>query len=83
MTSHSDLIADASGIMYMNKYASGAIKDVSKVEAFKLWNFNFKAAPKAGLSIAHNWTKQQEWADDKYAAKEKNSSKLTWKKDDI
>lgn len=68
MTSHSDLIADASGkliigffslardllkfcigIMYMNKYASGAIKDVSKVEAFKLWNFNFKAAPKAGI----------------------------------
>ena len=44
--------------MYMNKYSSGAVKDVSKHEAFKLWNFNFKAAPKAGVvskDIVSNW----------------------------
>lgn len=84
MTSYDDLISDASAIMYMNKYSSGAVKDVSKHEAFKLWNFNFKAAPKAGVSVAHNWTRQQEWTkDDKYAVKEKNATKLGWKHDDI
>jgi len=37
------------GIMYQGKYDHAAEKDNSKLSAFKLWNFGFKAAPKAGV----------------------------------
>jgi hypothetical protein len=36
-------------MMYMNKYDFGAEKNGTKLAAFKLWNLNFKAAPKAGV----------------------------------
>ena len=36
-------------MMYLNKYDFGAEKNGTKLAAFKLWNLNFKAAPKAGV----------------------------------
>jgi len=63
MTSYDDFIGDATAMMYMNKYDFGAEKNGTKLAAFKLWNLNFKAAPKAGVSIAHNKTTQQTWND--------------------
>jgi hypothetical protein len=36
-------------MMYMGKYDFAAEKNGSKLAAFKLWNLNFKAAPRAGV----------------------------------
>jgi len=85
MTSYDDFISDATGMMYLNKYDFAAQKNGTKLAAFKLWNLNFKAAPKAGVSIAHNKTTQQTWDDkvSKYEGAEKTSTKVGWKHDDV
>lgn len=85
MTSYDDMISDANGIMYQGKYDHAASKANDKLSAFKLWNFGFKAAPKAGVSVAHSYTQQQSWDDKSKAQKEamKNATKLGMKHDDI
>jgi len=83
MTSYDDFIGDATAMMYMNKYDFGAEKNGSKLAAFKLWNLNFKAAPKANVSVAHNMTKQQTWNKDKYDNAEKTATKIGFKHDDV
>jgi len=85
MTSYDDMISDANGIMYQGKYDHAAAKDNSALSAFKLWNFGFKAAPKAGVSIAHAYTKQQSWNGkaNKMDLAEKNSTKLGMKHADV
>jgi hypothetical protein len=83
MTSYDDFIGDATAMMYMGKYDFAAEKNGSKLAAFKLWNLNFKAAPRAGVSIAHNMTTQQTWAKDKYDEAKKSSTKVGWKHDDL
>jgi len=79
MTSFDDNISDANGIMYLNKY-EGA--DNGKQAAFKLWNFGLKAAPKAGVSIAHSWTRQVTNDGKADVIAEKNASKVGFKHDD-
>lgn len=82
MTSFGDLISDANGIMYQGKYDSSTN---DKLSAFKLWNFGLKAAPKAGTTVAHAWTKQSAWDGEKKTSNvsEKNSTKLGFKHDDV
>jgi len=85
MTSYDDFISDATGMMYLNKYDFAAQKNGTKLAAFKLWNLNFKAAPKAGVSIAHNKTTEQSWntTSESYDVVEKNSTKVGMKHDDV
>jgi hypothetical protein len=82
MASYDDMISDAQGIMYLNKY-EGA--DNGKQAAFKLWNFGLKAAPKAGVTVAHSWTRQVTYDEKakKEAVAEKNASKVGFKHDDM
>lgn len=51
------------------------------MNAWKLWNFSMKAAPKAGVSVAHTWTKQQN-CDAKNAESVKSATKLSMKHGD-
>lgn len=49
MASYEDMTGDADGIMYMKKY-----NDSGALNAWKLYNFSFKAAPKAGVNVSHS-----------------------------
>jgi len=72
-----DNYSDAHNIMYMGKYRG---TDNGDKNAFKLWNFGFKAAPKKNVSIAHSWTQE---AVDGGEPKTKSATKLGFKEGDI
>lgn len=52
MATFDDMLKEANDILYMDKYddaTNGKAKDWNK------YTFNVKAAPKAGMSVAHTW----------------------------
>lgn len=82
MTSYDDIIADGNNLVYMGKWDQNANKNNTTAAGFKLWNYGLKAAPKKGVSIAHNWTQEDKFKDGKHKVTDKNATKFGMKHKD-
>lgn len=67
--SFNDSLRDTDEMLYQGRYDKNK---PSGEAAWKALNFTLAAAPKAGVTLAHTWTKEQEWN----ASKEANGEKV-------
>lgn len=80
--SFDDINKGAGNVVYMGKYDAN-LPDFEQLAAFKLFNWNFKAAPKDGITMSHQKLQQHSWKYNKdakdYDSVEKSNSKLSMK----
>lgn len=80
--SFDDINNGADSVMYMGKYDAMA-PDFEALSGFKLFAFNFKAAPKEGITMSHSKITEHKWAFDAekgdYKSVEKSNSKMSMK----